>query len=138
LSRHWLLRQSCNYGQPEFSNLGFDVVWLAPIYPESCWRLAALNAPGAHAAFEQALSCASDVAPRCLFADWLAAQPDDADRRRAGASMRKSFKTPNIGRVTRASIIASGCSARRPRWLQERLGREHVKEKFDATRGPVF
>jgi hypothetical protein len=47
--------------------------------------LAALNAPGTRAAFEQALTCASDVAPRCLFADWLAAQPDDADRRRAGS-----------------------------------------------------
>jgi hypothetical protein len=45
--------------------------------------LAALGAPGTRAAFEQALTCASDVAPRCLFADWLAQQPDDADRRRA-------------------------------------------------------
>jgi hypothetical protein len=47
--------------------------------------LAALNAPGARAAFEQALTCANDVAPRCLFADWLATQPDEADRRRASA-----------------------------------------------------
>jgi hypothetical protein len=45
--------------------------------------LAALGAPGTRAAFEQALTCASDVAPRCLFADWLAAQPDDADRQHA-------------------------------------------------------
>jgi hypothetical protein len=45
--------------------------------------LAALGAPGTRAAFEQALTCASDVAPRCLFADWLAAQPDAADRQRA-------------------------------------------------------
>ncbi|HEY2024909.1 tetratricopeptide repeat protein [Paraburkholderia sp.] len=45
--------------------------------------LAALSAPGARAAFEQALTCASDVAPRCLFADWLAAQPHDADRQHA-------------------------------------------------------
>jgi hypothetical protein len=44
---------------------------------------AALGEPDARAAFEQALTCASDVAPRCLFADWLAAQPDAADRRRA-------------------------------------------------------
>lgn len=44
---------------------------------------AALGAPGTRAAFEQALSCASDAAPRCLFADWLAAQPDQADRERA-------------------------------------------------------
>jgi hypothetical protein len=44
---------------------------------------AALGAPGARAAFEQALSCASDAAPRCLFADWLAAQPERADRARA-------------------------------------------------------
>jgi hypothetical protein len=45
--------------------------------------LAALGAPGTRAAFEQALTCANDVAPRCLFADWLAVQPDAADRRRA-------------------------------------------------------
>jgi hypothetical protein len=45
--------------------------------------LSALGAPGTREAFEQALTCASDAAPRCLFADWLAAQPDEADRRRA-------------------------------------------------------
>ena len=45
--------------------------------------LAALGAPGTRAAFEAALACASDAAPRCLFADWLAAQPAEADRRRA-------------------------------------------------------
>jgi hypothetical protein len=45
--------------------------------------LAALGAPGTRAAFEQALTCASDVAPRCLFADWLATQPDVADRQHA-------------------------------------------------------
>lgn len=47
--------------------------------------LAALEAPGTRAAFEQALTCASDAAPRCLFADWLAAQTDEADHRRAGS-----------------------------------------------------
>ncbi|MCC8393524.1 tetratricopeptide repeat protein [Paraburkholderia sp. MMS20-SJTR3] len=47
--------------------------------------LAALNAPGTRAAFEQALTCANDVAPRCLFADWLAAQADAEDRRHAGS-----------------------------------------------------
>ena len=45
--------------------------------------LAALRASGTRAAFESALACASDAAPRCLFADWLAAQPGEADRRRA-------------------------------------------------------
>ncbi|MFC5430494.1 hypothetical protein ACFPTO_17045 [Paraburkholderia denitrificans] len=45
--------------------------------------LAAVGASGTRAAFETALSCASDAAPRCLFADWLAAQPDEADRKRA-------------------------------------------------------
>jgi len=45
--------------------------------------LAAIGAPGTRAAFEMALTSASDAAPRCLYADWLAAQPDDADRRRA-------------------------------------------------------
>jgi hypothetical protein len=44
---------------------------------------AALGAPGTRAAFETALSCASDAAPRCLYADWLAAQPAEADRQRA-------------------------------------------------------
>jgi hypothetical protein len=47
--------------------------------------LAALDAPGTRAAFEQALACASDAAPRCLFAEWLAAQGNEADRRRAGS-----------------------------------------------------
>lgn len=45
--------------------------------------LAAIGAPGTRAAFEIALASASDAAPRCLFADWLATQSDDADRRRA-------------------------------------------------------
>jgi hypothetical protein len=45
--------------------------------------LAAVGAPGTRAAFEVALASASDAAPRCLYADWLAAQADDADRRRA-------------------------------------------------------
>ncbi|RQH02792.1 tetratricopeptide repeat protein [Paraburkholderia dinghuensis] len=45
--------------------------------------LATMSAPGTRAAFETALASASDAAPRCLFADWLMAQPDDADRRRA-------------------------------------------------------
>jgi hypothetical protein len=47
--------------------------------------LAALGAPGTRAAFEQALACASDAAPRCLFAEWLAAQDNEADRRRASS-----------------------------------------------------
>lgn len=50
--------------------------------------LAAVGAPGTRAAFEAALACASDAAPRCLFADWLAAQPDRADRDRAAALYR--------------------------------------------------
>jgi hypothetical protein len=45
--------------------------------------LAASGAPGTRAAFEAALASASDAAPRCLFADWLMAQPDAADRNRA-------------------------------------------------------
>ncbi|MGY2486837.1 tetratricopeptide repeat protein [Cupriavidus sp. CP313] len=45
--------------------------------------LAATGASGTRAAFEQALTSASDAAPRCLFGDWLAAQPDAADRERA-------------------------------------------------------
>ncbi len=45
--------------------------------------LSAIGATGTRAAFEVALASASDAAPRCLYADWLAAQPDDADRQRA-------------------------------------------------------
>ena len=45
--------------------------------------LATIGAPGARAAFEMALTCAGDAAPRCLYADWLTAQPGDADRQRA-------------------------------------------------------
>jgi len=45
--------------------------------------LAALGAPGARDAFERALTNASDVAARCLYADWLAKQSDTADRERA-------------------------------------------------------
>jgi hypothetical protein len=45
--------------------------------------LASICAPGTRAAFEMALTCASDAAPRCLYADWLAARSDEADRRRA-------------------------------------------------------
>jgi hypothetical protein len=47
--------------------------------------LAALEASGTRAAFEQALACASDAAPRCLFADWLARQTDETDHRRASS-----------------------------------------------------
>ncbi|SOE95217.1 hypothetical protein SAMN05414139_08071 [Burkholderia sp. D7] len=45
--------------------------------------LATNGALGTRAAFEMALTSASDAAPRCLYADWLAAQPDEADRQRA-------------------------------------------------------
>ncbi|MGN6317876.1 MAG: hypothetical protein ACTHNR_16550, partial [Trinickia sp.] len=45
--------------------------------------LAALAPPGPRAAIEVALASASAAAPRCLYADWLAARSDDADRGRA-------------------------------------------------------
>lgn len=45
--------------------------------------LAALGSPDTRAAFEAALASARDAAPRCLYADWLAAQANDADRARA-------------------------------------------------------
>ncbi|MFM0337020.1 hypothetical protein [Paraburkholderia fungorum] len=45
--------------------------------------LEAIGAPGTRAAFEIALASASDAAPRCLYADWLAVQPDEPDRQRA-------------------------------------------------------
>lgn len=45
--------------------------------------LAAIGSPDTRAAFETALASARDAAPRCLYADWLAARPDEADRARA-------------------------------------------------------
>jgi hypothetical protein len=45
--------------------------------------LAASGSTGTRAAFERALKCASDAAPRCLFADWLAQQADQQDHQRA-------------------------------------------------------
>ncbi|CAM2151989.1 Tetratricopeptide repeat protein [Pararobbsia alpina] len=45
--------------------------------------LAATHAPGTRDAFEIALVSANDAAPRCLFGDWLMAQPDEADHKRA-------------------------------------------------------
>ena len=41
--------------------------------------LAALNDPAARSAFEDALRCASDAGPRCLFAEWLVSQKNSAD-----------------------------------------------------------
>lgn len=45
--------------------------------------LAATGSPGIREAFEIALVSANDAAPRCLFADWLSAQPSEADHQRA-------------------------------------------------------
>jgi hypothetical protein len=45
--------------------------------------LSALDAPATRDAFERSLTCASDAAPRCLYADWLSRQGDAADRERA-------------------------------------------------------
>jgi len=45
--------------------------------------LAAVGAPDAREAFEQALTCADDAAARCVYGEWLQAQNNDADRRRA-------------------------------------------------------
>ncbi|MFC0577408.1 tetratricopeptide repeat protein [Paraburkholderia solisilvae] len=45
--------------------------------------LAAQGTADTRAAFEVALKCASDAAPRCLFADWLVQQANEADRERA-------------------------------------------------------
>jgi hypothetical protein len=41
--------------------------------------LAALNDPAARGAFEQALRCATDAGPRCLFAEWLVSQKTRQD-----------------------------------------------------------
>jgi hypothetical protein len=45
--------------------------------------LAATGAPQTRAAFETALASARDAEPRCLYADWLSAQPNEADHVRA-------------------------------------------------------
>lgn len=42
--------------------------------------LAATEAPEARTAFERAVECGNDAAARCLFAEWLMAQPQPADR----------------------------------------------------------
>ncbi|WP_248150353.1 tetratricopeptide repeat protein [Stenotrophomonas indicatrix] len=45
--------------------------------------LAATPAPETRAAFERAVECGNDAAVRCLFAEWLMAQPQLADREQA-------------------------------------------------------
>jgi hypothetical protein len=45
--------------------------------------LAAAQAPGARAAFERAVECGNDAAARCLYAEWLMAQPQPDDREQA-------------------------------------------------------
>lgn len=45
--------------------------------------LAATGSPQTRPAFEQALACADDAAPRCLYGQWLQTQNSDADRQRA-------------------------------------------------------
>lgn len=47
--------------------------------------LAATHAPGTRAAFERAVECGNDAAARCLFAEWLMAQPQPDDREQARA-----------------------------------------------------
>ena len=73
--------------------------------------LAAQGAAGTRAAFEAALTCASDAAARCLFADWLAQQPDAADRERARTLYADIVHDARHWRAMRASTIASGWSA---------------------------
>lgn len=45
--------------------------------------LAATRSPGTRAAFERAVDCGNDAAARCLYAEWLMAQPQPADREKA-------------------------------------------------------
>lgn len=45
--------------------------------------LAATQAPEARGAFERAMECGNDAAAGCLFAEWLMAQPQPADREQA-------------------------------------------------------
>lgn len=45
--------------------------------------LAEIRSPGARAAFERAVECGNDAAARCLYAEWLLAQPDAADREKS-------------------------------------------------------
>ncbi|MFJ1301925.1 tetratricopeptide repeat protein [Pseudomonadota bacterium AL_CKDN230030165-1A_HGKHYDSX7] len=47
--------------------------------------LAATQASGTREAFERAIMYANDAAARCLYAEWLQAQPDPADHERAMA-----------------------------------------------------
>ena len=43
----------------------------------------AAQAPGTRAAFERAVECGNDAAARCLYAEWLMAQPQPDDREQA-------------------------------------------------------
>ncbi len=45
--------------------------------------LATAQAPGARAAFERAVECGNDATARCLYAEWLMAQPQPDDREQA-------------------------------------------------------
>lgn len=45
--------------------------------------LAEAQSPDARAAFERAVDCGNDAAARCLYAEWLMAQPQPADRDQA-------------------------------------------------------
>ena len=45
--------------------------------------MATAQAPGARAAFERAVECGNDAAARCLYAEWLMAQPQPDDREQA-------------------------------------------------------
>ncbi|AWH53532.1 hypothetical protein C1924_10240 [Stenotrophomonas sp. ESTM1D_MKCIP4_1] len=45
--------------------------------------LAATHATGTEAAFERAVECGNDAAARCLYAEWLLAQPGAADREKS-------------------------------------------------------
>ena len=41
------------------------------------------NPPGTRTAFERAVECGNDAAARCLYAEWLMAQPQPDDREQA-------------------------------------------------------
>lgn len=45
--------------------------------------LAATQSPDARAAFERAVHCGNDAAARCMYAEWLMAQPQPSDREQA-------------------------------------------------------
>ena len=77
--------------------------------------LAAAQAPGTRAAFERAVECGNDAAARCLYAEWLMAQPQPDDREQARSLFASIIDDAQHWSRHARSHNAAGWSG--PRWL---------------------